>query len=100
MTPANQLWLGTIYAYLDTQVKVGVNAGNVLPRAPRHKLGPYLERSWSLPHGQLSGRLEYRCTDGFNTEVPNARAAFIPGYGLVDARIEYEFADKHTVLSL
>jgi iron complex outermembrane recepter protein len=87
--PSETTRIALTYAHLDAQVVGGSNSGDSLPRAPRHRVGAQVERDWTVGPGIVSMRVEYQWTDSFSTEVPNSRVAFVPDYGLLDARFGY-----------
>lgn len=82
--------LGAVYTYLDTEQLTGVNEGNELPNAPRHRLslsGDYRYKQWDF---NLTGLyVSNSFSDAANTEqeTTNGSAGKLPSYVLLNARI-------------
>jgi iron complex outermembrane receptor protein len=100
-------WLATRYfsvnlnlGYLDTHltevpVGSGITPGQSLPFAPKFSATVGMQYDQPLPGGAgLTFRADEGYTTGVNTGVDSS-SVYIPGYGLLSARVIYQPADSH-----
>lgn len=91
----NQWELGLGYTFLDTEQLTGVNAGNELPNAPKHKVSAeavYSYQAWDANLSWLYVSSSYSDAANTEEETANGSAGKLSGYHLVNTRIGRDFA--------
>jgi len=100
MVPFEGAQIGGSASFIDTKLKnvpdiggsvTGLVDGNKLPQAPKTSFNIFASYEKPVARGLLSMRMNYSWRAKFFHEVTNLPETLIDAYGLLDARLAYEF---------
>lgn len=104
--PSESWELAATYSYLDASYEDYVDAngtdlsGNDLMRSPEHSWSTSVTYSHTLEYGEVDFRVDYVFRDEMFFLADNSDLSLADDYGLVNARIGFDSADKHWSASI